>query len=231
VRIQRVALTVARLDEAALFYREVLRLPVTVRPGQVSVEIGASTLVLEQGEPFSGAHHLAFGIAPAALEPAHAWLSRSVELLVADGSDVIVGPDGWDSRSLYFSGPEGIVLELIARDADAGAPTQDGGVPRLLSVSEVGIGVPDVAGAVRALTTQLALPVFPPQEPQFAPVGSHDGLLVLVDQTRIWFPTDGVLPATGPVAVTLRAPRAGQLSLRPSATVLAAGGPAPRPAG
>jgi hypothetical protein len=45
----------------------------------------------------------------------------------------------------------------------------------------------------------------------------------LVDQNRIWFPTDAQQAARGPVTVKLAAPRAARLSLRQSATVVAVG--------
>lgn len=221
VKIRQVALTVARLDPAATFYRDVLELPVVAHDERVTVTIGSSRLVLEPGDSFDGVHHLAFGIAPADFELARRWLSQRVELILVDGSEVIEGPAGWNSRSVYFLGPEGIVLEFIARDADAHVPAGQGQFPRPLSLSEVGIGVPDVTEAVHALTRDLGLPVFPPQGTQFAPVGGHDGLIILVDQERIWFPTEALQAARGPVTVELAAPRAGRLSLRQSATVFA----------
>jgi len=78
--------------------------------------------------------------------------------------------------------------------------------PRPLSISEIGIGVPDVSAAVRELTHTLALPTFPPQERDFAPIGDHDGLLILVDHERIWFPTRTHLPAGGPLSVRIDGP-------------------------
>jgi len=223
VQIEEVTLTVTGLAAAARFYRDVLELPVAEQSGQAAVTIGSSRLVLQEGDQFAGAHHLAIGIAPADFEVARGWLGQRVEPIAVDGSEVIEGPEGWNSRSLYFLGPEGIVLELIARDADSSAPAGDGQAPRPLSLSEVGIGVPSVADAVRALTGELGLPTFPPQGAQFAPVGGHDGLIILVDQNRIWFPTDAQQAARGPVTVKLAAPRAGRLSLRQSATLVADG--------
>lgn len=221
MRILKATLTVARPDAAVAFYRDVLELPVAVYDGRVTVGIGFSSLVLEQGDDFEGVHHLAFGIAPADFELARTWLRQRVEPIMVEGSDVVEGPDGWNSRSLYFLGPEAILLELIARDADAHVPATQGQAPPVLSLSEVGIGVPDVAQAVLTLEQDLGLPAFPPQGTQFAPVGGHDGLIILVDQERIWFPTQTHQAAHGPVTVELEAPRAGRLSLRKLATVLA----------
>lgn len=223
VQIQEVAITVTDLAAAARFYRDVLELPVAEGPRQVTVTIGSSRLVLEEGDQFSGVHHLAIGIAPADFEVARDWLSQRVELIVVDGSEVIEGPEGWDSRSVYFLGPEHIVLELIARDADSSARAGDGQVPRPLSLSEVGIGVPSVSEAVCALKSGLGLPPFPPQEASFAPVGGHDGLIILVDQHRIWYPTDAQQAARGSMTVTLAGPQTASLSLRESAIVVVTG--------
>ena len=214
-------MTVARPDQAAAFYRDVLELPVQTTGGRVTVTIGSSRLVLEQGDQFAGVHHLAVGIAPADFELARTWLAHRVEPISVDGSEVIDGPDGWNSRSLYFLGPEDIVLEYIARQAHGHLPAGDGQAPRPLSLSEIGIGVPDVGAAVRALDRVLGLPPFPPQGSQFAPVGDHDGLIILVDQERIWFPTAALQAAHGPVTVQLAAARPGRLSLRESAAVIA----------
>ena len=223
MRIHEVTLTVERLGDAASFYGDVLRLPVVMKDGQAQVTVGSSRLVLEPGERFHGAHHLAFGIPPADFERARAWLEERLTLVAAaDGSVVIDGPAGWNSRSLYFLGPEDILLELIARDADAAAPGNEGAVPRVLSISEVGIGVPDVAAAVRTLTQELSLPTFPPQGAGFAPVGDHDGLLIVVDEDRIWFPSYHQSAARGPLALQLGAPHAAALNLTPSTRIVAA---------
>ncbi|MBF6330217.1 VOC family protein [Nocardia transvalensis] len=214
MRIREVTITATELGANAAFYREVLQLPVQASAERVQVGIGASRLVVTRGEAFSGVHHLAFGIAPRDFETARRWLGERVDLLRVNDSEVIDGPAAWDSRSLYFRGPEGILLELIARQHDSGAPAGDGAAPRLLSISEVGIGVPDVPEAVGALRDTFGLPQFPPQLPTFAPIGDHDGLLILADLDRIWFPTDADRPARGPVAAHIELPdRHGKLAL------------------
>ncbi len=114
MHIDEVALTVTGLAAAALVHQDVLELPVAEQPGQVTVTIGSSRLVLREGGHFAGVHHLAIGITPADFDVARGWLSRRVEPMTVDGSEVIEGPEGWNSRSLYFLGPEDIVLELIA---------------------------------------------------------------------------------------------------------------------
>ena len=222
MKIREVTVTVDSLSGAADFYGDVLRLPVEVGAGRAEVTVGSSRLVLRAGEPFQGVHHLAFGIRPADVQVARTWLEERVALIPDDGSVVIDGPAGWNSRSFYFLGPEDILLELIARDADATAEGGGGAAPRMLNISEVGIAVPDVAAAVRTLTQDLLLPTFPPQGPGFAPVGNHDGLLIVVDQDRTWFPSYHASAAQGPLMVHIEAPRAASLRLTSGTTIVAA---------
>lgn len=129
MKIHEVTITAQRLDAAAAFYRDVLQIPVEVQPDRVSVTIGSSLLNLVPGEEFDGVHHLAFGISPHDFDSARTWLNQRVDPIAAGDSVVIEGPEGWNSRSVYFLGPEGIVLEFIARAADAGEPAGDGTTP------------------------------------------------------------------------------------------------------
>ncbi|TCC37407.1 VOC family protein [Kribbella capetownensis] len=206
MKIREVVVTSHNLDAAATFYRDVLKMPVEKEPARVLVTIGRSRLVIARGEQFDGVHHLAFGISPHAFDHAHAWLKSRVALIRAGGDDVIIGPAGWDSESVYFLGPDDTLLEFIARQADAGVPAADGDVPRPVSISEIGISVPDTSAAVGVVTAATGLPTFPPQERDFAPVGDHDGLLIIVDQDRVWFPTQVLHPAHGSLTVRIETP-------------------------
>ncbi len=203
MKILSVTLTVEDLAESVRFYRDVLNMTVDENAEQALIHAGSSRLILIPGERFDGVHHLAFGIVPSEFELAHSWLSTRAPILVDNGSEIIHGPAGWNSRSLYFLGPEDIILELIARDADAEEKSANGESPRILSISEIGIGVPDVPATVTRLSEDLAIsPFFEPGD-AFAPLGDDDGLLIVVRQERIWFPTKTLRPARGSLAVRI----------------------------
>jgi len=222
MKILSASITVQDVAAAAQFYRDVLLLPVEESPDAAVVSVGSSRLVLDAGGKFDGVHHLAFGIPPSDFELAHEWLGRRVPLLRSGGSEVIAGTEEWGSRSLYFQGPEGIILEFIARDADAAAASSTGPNPRMLSISEVGIGVADVLDTVATLSRELAIPLFFDLSGTFASMGSHDGLLVIVHEDRIWFPTDASRPARGPLAVDIESAK-GNVQLELGPAVSAAG--------
>lgn len=206
MKILNVSITVRDLPNAVQFYRDVLLLPVQATPAGAEVFIGSSLLTLTCGDGFDGAHHLAFGIPPSDFELAHEWLAGRVSLLQVGGSEVILGPEDWKSRSLYFLGPEGIILEFIARDADAAIVSGKGEKPQMLSISEVGMGVDNVLDAVSTLSEKLAIPNYFDCSSTFASMGSHDGLLIVAQQDRLWFPNQVSPPARGPLIVQVESP-------------------------
>ena len=220
MKILNVSITVRDLAKAVQFYRDIMLLPVEATAAGAEVAIGSSRLSLSSGDGFHGVHHLAFGILPSEFAWAHDWLARRVPLLSADGSEVILGSDDWKSRSLYFLGPEDIILEFIARDADASAVPSKGENPQILSISEVGIGVKDVLDTVATLSGEMGIPNFYDCSSTFASMGGHDGLLIVVDHERIWFPTESSQPARGPLAVLIESSaRKHQMDLAPGISI------------
>jgi len=170
---------------AAAFFADVLELSTDADGDRVQVAVGASRLVLLPGHPTEGVHHLAFDIPPERFDAHREWLSAKVPLLAdADGRTVFEGPEAWHSRSVYFTGPDRMVLELIARRE---RPRPGTAVPELVSISEVGIAV-DVPLATRVVSERLAIEPLGTAGDEFAPMGDHDGLLILVSPGRRWFP-------------------------------------------
>lgn len=99
------------------------------------------------------------------------------------------------------------MLEFIARDADASKVPDKSEKPQMLSISEVGIGVENVLHTVATLSAELAIPNFYDCSNTFASMGSHDGLLIVVDHERAWFPNKVSKPARGPLAVQVETPK------------------------
>lgn len=205
MEITALTLPAADLGEVRSYYSEVLGLPLLEDRGALEVPIGGTRVRFEPGTGAAAHDHLAFDIPAPRFADAKAWLRSRVELLALDGEDEFEGPDGWNSRSLYFPGPAGSILELIAR-RDLPAVERPGPFTArdLLRVSEVGIAVPDVLDAVAA-ASGAGLPVFGAgPDPEFTPVGDQAGLLVLVRPGRRWYPTDDRPATTGRLSVTLR---------------------------
>lgn len=210
MNLLKVELALAEVSRSLAFYRDRLQLPVD---GD-RVRVGDTTLRLRQDGRATGTPHLAFDVPAARFEPARDWLASRVRLLSDPaGRTEIEGPAHWNSRSLYFWGGSGEILELIAR-RDRPAPAAEGGFSsaELLSISEVGVAVdqpPAAAGDLRRLGVE------PYGEPgaSFAPCGDLWGLLILVAAERNWFPTRDRLPSLGPLSVQARTGRPGTCRL------------------
>ncbi|SFF72181.1 VOC family protein [Curtobacterium sp. YR515] len=222
MHIRQVQLATRSLDDTVRFY-ERLGCAVLADDDSVRVTVGSSQLVFRVLDGMTGAHHLAFTIPTGTFADAKRRVAEVATVLGADGVDEFEGPAGWDSRSVYFEGPDRQLLELIERrelpdgdaapaagqaaPADGHAARADGHAaplaPLLVSVSEVGIAVPDVPGAVEALCQHGLDPYAGLPGPDFAPVGDVDGLLILVSPGRQWFPTLDRAPSSAPVVVDL----------------------------
>jgi catechol 2,3-dioxygenase-like lactoylglutathione lyase family enzyme len=135
-------------------------------------------------------HHFAFHVD--ALEPWRGRLDLSEE---HDFSD-------WDgARAVYFRDPERNIVEFLARPEPR----------RHLTLAEVGLPVADVADAVTALR-KLGLEPYREWGETFAPLGDADGLLIVVQVGRGWFPYDE--PAgTGPIHVTVAGAHRGEVAV------------------
>lgn len=190
MRIAAIEHQVTDVAAAAEFYNLVLQLPVALDGCLATVTIGSSTLQLTSGPTTRAVHHLAFDIPAECFDQGKEWLSARVPLLRAsDGSQEFNGPPKWDSRSLYFSGPDRTILELIARRRlHHTRVSGEFSGSHLVNISEVGVAVDDVALAARQLGCQFDLSSYGPTFEDFDPIGDESGLIILVAAGRAWAP-------------------------------------------
>ena len=197
--IRQVQLATRSLADTARFY-ERLGCPVEIVDATVRIVLGSTLLVFRELPEMTGALHLAITIPTGTFDAAKAWIAGLTTVLGTDDQDEFEGPPNWNSRSVYFEGPDQQLLELIERrdlPVDVGENTA---VP-LVSVSEVGVPVPDVLGAVEALRRAGLEPYANPPGESFSAVGDVDGLVILVSPDRRWFPTGDRSPSSAPVVI------------------------------
>lgn len=204
--IRQVQLATRSLADTARFY-ERLGCSVEIVDTTVRIVVGSTLLVFRELPEMTGALHLAITIPTGTFDAAKAWIAGLTTVLGTDDQDEFEGPPNWNSRSVYFEGPDQQLLELIERrDLESGARrdgdgTGTGTVVPFVSVSEVGIPVPDVLGAASALRRAGLEPYANPPGDSFAAVGDVDGLVILVSPDRRWFPTGDRSPSSAPVVI------------------------------
>lgn len=210
MRILQIALPVSDVAQVGAYFGDVLQLPVN---GD-SVQIGWTRLQLRAaGSDPVGGVHLAFNVPANRFAAATRWLLARAPLQTnAKGEAHFTFGDAWASESIYFEGPDGLILELIGRRR---LPASDRTGPfhgsELTCVSEVGLPVADVPALHARAEAALGLKSLSAPTPYFAALGDDEGLLIVVDATRAWFPEQRVLPNARGIRVTLGDVGAGAL--------------------
>lgn len=214
MKITEVTVDLRSTDAAEEFYNSVLGLPVRRGEGAVAVQVGRSRIVFRESREAHGCHHFAFTIPSNKFSAAKRWLSERVEVMTKFGEDEFEYDAGWNARSLYFSGPEGSVLELIIRRDLDNQSVGDFTAADLECVSEVGVAVPDVLSTVDMLATRAGVEAYglTPRD-RFSPVGNIDGLIILVSPNRTWFPADDLLSAQSRILISATDARPGAYPL------------------
>lgn len=210
MRITHLRLPSSDPAASAAFYRDVLQVPVD----GTHVQIGWSRLDLVAADVPVGSAHLAFNIPPTRFAAACDWLAQRVPLLRDPlGESRFSLGAAWQSQSVYFAGPDGAVLELIARQPLALEAAADGAFSgaELLCISEIGLPSTQVAAVAATAQARMAVPAFMPPSEVFAPLGDHEGLLILVDAQRRWFPEQRQLPFADGVRAVVDGVRGGQV--------------------
>ncbi|MFC8799752.1 hypothetical protein ACFT2C_18610 [Promicromonospora sp. NPDC057138] len=209
--------------ETAAYYETILGLPVRKEIGAVEVAVGRSVIRFREDPGAAGDQHYAFLIDDARFDAARAFLEAGPGLLGDGDRTEFEAQAAWNARSLYFPGPDRSVLEVIARrdlpsalgaghvsGAKASSPHGSGtqlvpfGAGDLLSVSEVGIAVPDVVATADRLA-DAGIGRYPAGSATFSPAGHIDGMLILVSPGRTWFPTSDRMVGEPPVTVVAQA--------------------------
>ncbi len=190
--LNQVTLLTSNLGKTLDFYENVLGLTLADCPSErLTFNVGRSTLAFQaarRSEPF---YHLAFSVPANHFQAAFAWLGQRVEILPFCGDCRVAEFPHWDARACYFHDPSGNILELIARDALPNAPRPTFTRTPIVGLSEIGIVTDNVGLACLALHERYGVPYFArgPRLADFAVMGDDEGLFVVAQTGRSWWPT------------------------------------------
>ncbi|MBB6669431.1 VOC family protein [Cohnella nanjingensis] len=205
MKISEVRLRTHRFDAMKAFYGSLLGLEVLAdQPSQLSFQAGESVLAFREitsaENPF---YHVAFTIPTNKFVEAKQWAKdRGIPLFSKDGQDEFPF-ESWNATALYFYDPDDNLIEFIAHHTLDNATTEAFGTKHLLRISEIGLPVDDVPAAVRNLTDAFQLNQWGGDGQQFAPLGDAEGVLIVVNKQRPWFP-DGRVPDAFDTSVSMK---------------------------
>ncbi len=204
MNILELQLLTGNLETQKAFYQDVLGLQILESEAEhLTIQIGSSRLKFTQQTGFLGQYHFAFDVPENQLQVAKKWLEARVELIADTNGNLVFGGGDWNSDAVYFRDSHGNILELIVRHDLANATQTEFLSASLLNVSEIGLACDNVPDVVKWLNENLNLEIYKSSSDMFAPVGDVQGLLILVQNAREWFPSTGVFAAPQPVTVVI----------------------------
>jgi hypothetical protein len=221
VRIHEVTLATADSAGQAVFWADVLGLPVD-GPGNggIDVRLRESVIRFVQVSPaHDPRYHFAINVPRDAIEDAAAWVAERHELLafhgdpdVEEGATVVQTSRG--ASALYFLDAGGNVVELLANpylDNDSDALF---GPDAFLDIAEIGVATADPAATREAIQAVVGADVLwgGRQGWLLTAIGDDHGVVIVAPTGRGWIPTG--LPARPlPTTIVASGPESREITL------------------
>lgn len=179
-------------DELKKFYSQTLGLElIREDAGSFSVNAGKSVLTFSLSADFTKPfYHFAFNIPENQLAEAKASISAKLNLISLNGEDEF-DFRSWNAHSIYFYDPSGNIVELIARHNLNNSSSEEFSGKSILCVSEIGLPVSDPANFFEEINREYKIPLFSGDKKEFCAAGDDNGLFIIVNKGRKWFPDCG----------------------------------------
>jgi catechol 2,3-dioxygenase-like lactoylglutathione lyase family enzyme len=192
MKISELIIQTIDLDQTEIFYSTILAFKIISKTeSSVSFNVGNSILTFEiTNKEIKPKYHFAFNIPCNKLEEAMLWISEKISLIEIDGGSV-AHFENWRAEAIYFYDNNKNILELIARKDLNNYSENEFSNESIISISEVGIVTkkPMVLGNELIKMTKSEFFSKGPKREDFVAVGNENGLFVISNSQRNWFPT------------------------------------------
>ncbi|MGG1618927.1 VOC family protein [Paenibacillus sp. NRS-1782] len=192
MKITEVLLNTHRFDAMKAFYGSLLGLEVMEETAsRLSFGAGESVLALQENSLMENEfYHVAFAIPTNKFIEAKQWvIDRGISLISRTGEDEFLF-ESWNATALYFYDPDHNLIEFIAHHSLDNAVDEAFGPKHLLRISEIGLPVDNVPECCKTITAMFQIDSWGEAGQQFTPLGDAEGLLIVIDKQRPWFPDD-----------------------------------------
>lgn len=179
-------------DELKKFYSQTLGLELIREDARsFSVKAGKSVLTFSLTADFTKPfYHFAFNIPENKLSEAKVRMSAKLNLISLNGEDEF-DFRSWNAHSIYFYDPSGNIIELIARHNLNNSSSEEFSGKSILSISEIGLPVYNVENFFEEISREYKIPLFSGDKKEFCAAGDDNGLFIIVNKGRKWFPDCG----------------------------------------
>lgn len=194
MRLLQIELLTDSLSETETFYGYVLGFNVLEKSEKhISFRTGNSVLRFELREGSKACYHFAFNLPGNKLEQAFKWMTDKAELIPVDNANYYTDFSNWHAKSFYFYDNNRNILEFIARyDLHDEEQSSHFDIKQVRCISEIGIVCNNLEKECNSLMHTYGFTYFKMQPPleNFKVLGDNNGLLILSNKGRNWYPTD-----------------------------------------
>ncbi|WP_433763479.1 VOC family protein [Flavobacterium ginsenosidimutans] len=205
MKIDQIQIKTNDIQKTKTFYQNIFGLFILENDEKsITFQAGTSILKFIEDQEFNSIYHFAFNIPENQLEEAIQWCENKVDLIVLDDKSVVTNFENWNAHSIYFFDHNGNLLEFIARHDLNNEQVGEFNSASILSISEIGIVTESPLKLGNQLIEEHGLHFFSQNTntEKFAAIGDHEGLLILVQPTRNWYPTQ-IPSESNPVKISL----------------------------
>ncbi|MBK7381238.1 MAG: VOC family protein [Ignavibacteriales bacterium] len=193
MNILEIEIQTDNLNETEKFYSELLGLQ-TKNKNQNSISFlaGHSTLTFIKSNRLKPKYHFAFNIPHNKLDEAIIWTSAKLDLIKNVDNEIVSNFESWNAKAIYFFDNNGNILEFIARFDLDNASDEAFDISSIQSISEIGIVTDTPIKLADKLVEENNLCFFAKgaKSEKFVTLGSDNGLLIIVETNRKWYPTE-----------------------------------------
>lgn len=191
MNIKKLSLNTNKIEELYSFYTETIGLRGNLTDTQCALKTANNSEIVFNKTPESSYYHFAFNIPTNKVYEAHKWLEGRVNTLPEpeSGNSIIHFVD-WNAHAVYFKDPAGNVVEFIARHDLDNKSTHHFSARDILSISEIGVPSNNILENFEKLHDQLWLQRYSGDFEKFCAAGDEEGLIILTQTERNWFPTE-----------------------------------------
>lgn len=193
MRIIELTLQTNNLEKTKQFYQETIGFEIIEdSENEISFKIGSSKLVfVEVNRDHHPKYHFAFNIPANKLNEAIEWTSQRMNLIKTDENEIVSNFENWNAKAIYFYDNNLNILEFICRADLENSVEDDFSLNGILNINEIGIATDQPLQLGEEIIEKTKTNFFGkgPKREDFAAVGTDDGLFVISNPDRNWYPT------------------------------------------
>jgi extradiol dioxygenase family protein len=192
MKILELILQTNKLSETKEFYEKTIGFEkIEETETSISFAVGTSKLIFELTEKIQNPkYHFAFNIPVNKIEDALNWTLERTDLIGSDNS-YVTDFENWKAKAIYFFDNNQNILEFICRTDLNNKTDKPFSVETILNINEIGLVNEQPIKIGDEIIEKVKTDFFSkgPKREDFVAVGNENGLFVISNPNRNWYPT------------------------------------------